>query len=432
MSIVGLKRDQFEEALQRTLSPTTPIRTAEYLRGREKKLEDIRRALVQPGRHIFVFGDRGVGKTSLAQTAAYEHQSATNEPILLGCDASSTFLRIAHELAARLLDLDPTLVKQTVNTRGSAGWGPLASAERQRSVDRGQVPEPKSVNDAVAIVSHAARQHSKQPVVVIDEFERMNDADERMLFADFIKQAGDQSIPLKLIFCGVGSALDELLDAHHSCYRYLVAVELERLAVQPRLDIIDTAAEAIGVRVEDTSRYRIAVVSDGFPHYVHLITEKLLWEVFEDRIAINRSSPAHYLRAIKAAVQDIEPKLRSSYEKATLKYGNSDEYEAALWAVADHHELKRRISDIYDLYCLLMRRRGLPPILREKFSQRMNALKRDTHASILKGSRQGWYEFREAVMRGYARLRAEEQGVELGADHPAEYRTPRRLFPSQR
>jgi uncharacterized protein len=156
MSIVGLKRDQFEEALQRTLSPTTPIRTAEYLRGREKKLEDIRRALVQPGRHIFVFGDRGVGKTSLAQTAAYEHQSATNEPILLGCDASSTFLRIAHELAARLLDLDPTLVKQTVNTRGSAGWGPLASAERQRSVDRGQVPEPKSVNDAVAIVSHAA------------------------------------------------------------------------------------------------------------------------------------------------------------------------------------------------------------------------------------------------------------------------------------
>jgi uncharacterized protein len=64
---------------------------------------------------------------------------------------------------------------------------------------------------------------------------------------------------------------------------------------------------------------------------------------------------------------------------------------------------------------------------REKFTQRINALKRATHGSILRGSRQGWYEFSEPVMRGYVRLRAEAQGVQLGADHASEYRGPGRL-----
>jgi len=64
---------------------------------------------------------------------------------------------------------------------------------------------------------------------------------------------------------------------------------------------------------------------------------------------------------------------------------------------------------------------------REKFTQRINALKRATHGSILKGSRQGWYEFSERVMGGYVRLQAEAQSVTLGADHPAEYRGYNRL-----
>ena len=64
MSIAGFDRRSFEKALKQTLSPTTPVRSAEFLRGRDKKLEDIRRAVIQPGRHIFIYGDRGVGKTS--------------------------------------------------------------------------------------------------------------------------------------------------------------------------------------------------------------------------------------------------------------------------------------------------------------------------------------------------------------------------------
>ena len=425
MAIAGINRAQFEQTLPKVLTPTTPIRSPEFLRGRQRILEDIRRAFLLPGRHVFIHGDRGVGKTSLAQTAALEHQSADAPPIFLGCDNASTFYRIAHNLAQKLVPSDPTVSKVSRTGKAGVGWKGFVSADIQQTVERGALPELKSIDDVISVIGFLSAKHSERPVIVIDEFERIKSDSERMLFADFIKQVGDQSVPVKLIFCGIGSALGDLLDSHHSCYRYLTAIPLERLGYEPRLEIINAAAGALGLSIEETSQYRIAMISDGFPHYIHLITEKLLWEVFEDAREIKKSAPRHYTAAVKAAVIDIEPHLKAMYEKASLKY--KSDYETVLWAVADHHELKRRSADIFTSYARIMRGMGDDPLPRETFNQRMNSLKRPNHASILKANRQGWYEFSEAVVRGYVRLRAEARGVQLGNDHPLDGKNPASL-----
>jgi hypothetical protein len=98
--------------------------------------------------------------------------------------------------------------------------------------------------------------------------------------------------------------------------------------------------DAFHIEAEETSQYRIAMISDGFPHYVHLLTEKLLWQMFEDTKTFTKTTPRHYTAAVRAAVTDIEPHLKQMYEKASLKY--KADYETVLWAVADHYELKRR------------------------------------------------------------------------------------------
>jgi uncharacterized protein len=447
MAIKHFNRERFERELKLTLSPTTPIRSPSQLRGREKLLEDIRRALVQPGRHIFIHGDRGVGKTSLAQTAGLEHQSNDRSLIFLGCDNASTFYKVAQNIARRLApgENDPTVSKVTRSGKLGIGFK-ILTGEAQQTVERGGIPSFGSIDDAITVINYLASQRPDPPVIVIDEFDRIRDPADRMLFADFIKQVGDQSVPVKLVFCGIGTSLDELLDAHHSCYRYLTAVPLERLGYQPRLEIIRSAAEAFGLVMEETSQYRIAMISDGFPHYVHLLTEKLLWEVFVDPKEIATTEPRHYSAAVAAAVVDIEPHLKAMYEKASQKY--KADYEHVLWAVADDHELQRRSTDIYDSYLRIVQRmpsqRAEPlaleqqaeppgpeqktePLAREAFNQRMNSLKRPAHAEILRANRQGWYRFKEAVVRGYVRLRAEDRGVELGRDHPLDGRDPRSL-----
>jgi hypothetical protein len=155
---------------------------------------------------------------------------------------------------------------------------------------------------------------------------------------------------------------------------------------------------------------------------VHALTEKLFWLVFTDAEVLTSSAPRYYSAAVRAAVVDIEPHLKAMHENATLKY--KTDYESVLWAVADHHELKRRSTDIYRSYVRIMRAKGEDVLPRETFNARMNALKRPNHASILKANRQGWYEFSEAVVRGYVRLRAEGHGVALGNEHPLDGKNP--------
>ncbi len=85
-----------------------------------------------------------------------------------------------------------------------------------------------------------------------------------------------------------------------------------------------------------------------------------------------------------------------------------------------------QLLEIYTSYERIMRSQGEEPLSREKFNNRMNNLKKKAYAEILIGSRQGWYEYREKVIRGYARLRAEQKGVELEVDHPMQNRRVKR------
>jgi Cdc6-like AAA superfamily ATPase len=162
MAIRGTNRAQFEQTLPKLLTPTTPIRSIEFLRGRDKILEVIRRAFIQPGRNVFIYGDRGVGKTSLAQTAAMEHQSADNRPVFVGCDNASTFYGTARTIAQRLKPGDPTVNKITRSGKVGGGWKGFISAEAQQTIERGGIPTFSSVDDVISVLSFLAQKHSEQ------------------------------------------------------------------------------------------------------------------------------------------------------------------------------------------------------------------------------------------------------------------------------
>ncbi len=47
--------------------PGTPIDRQQLFAGRLDQVNDVLNAVLQPGRHVIMFGERGVGKTSLAR-----------------------------------------------------------------------------------------------------------------------------------------------------------------------------------------------------------------------------------------------------------------------------------------------------------------------------------------------------------------------------
>ncbi|MEP7310152.1 MAG: hypothetical protein ABJA98_31985, partial [Acidobacteriota bacterium] len=276
--------------------------------------------------------------------------------------------------------------------------------------------EPLDLNEAVAALQRAAATRSGQVVVVIDEFDRIVNDRERTHFADFIKQIGDRRLEVRFVFCGVAASLEKLLGMHESCYRYITAIELPRLSWDARWAIIDAAAAALAISIGAHPRFRIAAISDGFPHYIHLIGEKLFWEMFNDPHVCIAPTVQHYSNAVASAVIGIEQHLKRAYEKATLK--DSSDFEEVLWAVADHSELIRHVDSIYDSYETIAKRLAIAePLDRARFGSCLRSLRSASCGGILASSRRGWYQFRENIVRGYVRLRAEEQGLELALDY---------------
>jgi len=210
------------------------------------------------------------------------------------------------------------------------------------------------------------------------------------------------------------------MEAHESADRYFHTVGLGRLPWEARFEIVNFAAEQLGIEIDDDTLYRIARISDGFPHYVHFVSEKLFWRVYRARNGGVVNGELFGL-AMSDAAAGMEMRLKRPYDIATRKY--RDDYEYILWAAADGHELHRRSTDIFASYMRITNGRLDNPLDRGHFNQRLNSLKQPSHASILSGTRQGWYEFAEKMIRGYVRLRAEQEGLVLEADHPA---VPRR------
>ena len=253
-------------------------------------------------------------------------------------------------------------------------------------------------------------------VIVVDEFDLIECRQEQIVFTNFLKQVSDQHVSATFIVCGIGESVEALMEAHGSADRYFHTEGLGQLPWEARYEIVENAAQALGIKIDKDTVIRIARISDGFPHYVHLISEKLFWRVFEaknDGVVV----PELFELAMSDASEAMDMKLRRPYEDATQKYRN--DYESVLWAVADGHELRRRSADIFVSYERIMKPRKEQALDRSKFNQRINRLKKENHAKILTGTRQGWYEFTETMIRGYVRLRAEQEGVNLEIDHPA-------------
>ena len=420
MSIKELGRSQFEEIMRTYVRPSDPIDSYEHLVGRAKQRESIEEAINSPGKHIFIYGDRGAGKTSLAQTIAHEHNPSSSSPILVACGQKTTFSSIVQDIAGQLIGRSRYSITETSLVRGVqvkvGAFGGVNANSTAKLTER--LIDTIDLNSAVALLQEAAVQRDGRSLVVVDEFENLPSVEDRQLFAELIKQLSDRKVQVTLIFCGIGKSLDDLLLGHASSHRYLHEVQLPTppLYFGQCWEIIDTAAEKLGLTVNADSRLRIAQVSDGFPHYVHLICEKLFWLAYRDEENVEELTPTHYMDAVQNALINVEARLRNAYNKAVKK--NLDEYQEVLWAVADHYELERNSQSIYsNSYQGIMTDVGRTPLTQKLFTARLNALKTGSHGAILKSECRGWVMFTENLIRGYVRLVAEGAGVRLALEH---------------
>ncbi len=384
----------------------------ENLVGRTEELDRIEKALFAQGRNIFIYGERGVGKSSLAATAANQWQSADAEYIDISCSPDSTITSLVASIASQAVNARWTAnPKTTEQTTVDLKWLTYSVANEISTTDFSE--KIKGLSDAIEVLREVAAIHSEIPVVVVDKVDRIKNEKEIELLADLLKQLGDKRIELKFIFTGVGATLNEILGSHRSAIRQLETIELPRLSWDARWDIAVHALNAFDIEIPRDIYIRLAAVSDGYPYYVHLIVEKLLWILFEKPELATAVTWDDYYSALDKAILGIAAELARPYELAVNQ--RSQDYEEVLWSTSADEWQGAYLSDFYIQYVNIMSQiENKNPLPYEKYTSRVrNLLKPEYGEIIRKGHKQGYYHYREKMLRGYIRMQAEANRIEI-------------------
>jgi uncharacterized protein len=416
MTIPNVSDERLKEILSENLTPSDTIKTPDRLFGREKMLQRIDRAFSSPGRQIFIYGDRGVGKTSLALTSAFLHTGIENVPIYVMCGSTNNFSQTIQAIGNATIPVQDRVERLRPGSSFNLSLAGFGGGMTDPARGGAGLAAPQSLTEALDVIRYVAEKRSGTTIIIVDELERIQGDGEREKFAEFIRNIPELNADVRFIFCGIMHDIDELLKSHPSAGRILEAIELKRLHYSDLWKILTAVSEKLNIELQQEALIRVSQVSDGFPHYVHLIGEALFWSMFDDPNEVIRSGPDHFKAAITGALQRVEPALRVQYEKAIRKTRNTADYEEALWALADSTSDRRQITEIYEssYKWIMLKRPNRRMLERDQLNQRYLSMRKESHGHILAWYGSGWFAFRENIMRGYVRMRAEAQGLDVG------------------
>ena len=410
----GQERQEFRDRLNHFLHPSGNISLPSQLKGRSGPLRQMRDCFETPGSHAFVWGPRGVGKTSLGHTACEKHSDIVKVAAAVACERSTDFNTLLNDILRSVINTNKGLLRDKSFTVSLEAFGVKIAGKTEGFRERLEIKGP---NHAVALLNSIFsidRFPDTIPVVIIDEFDRLENKETFELISSVLKQMSVDDVKTKFIFCGAPKNLDELLGGDESVERSGWRVELAPLSHDAIWEIIDDIESEFDVRFHRGQRTRISQISSGYAGFTHLILKNVLLKAFEEKSAASDISESLYKSGIHESAQQAATRLKSAYEKA-IKRG-TDRYIEVLWALANNEHLDRQFKNIQSDYKKIMisrqNREGYDADKNNGQDIR-NALNNLTDRGFLMKGKTGWYEFVDPMLRSYVRMVAEREGVEL-------------------
>ncbi|MET4780168.1 ATP-binding protein [Glaciihabitans sp. UYNi722] len=113
-----------ESGIRNIFTPHQPIAESDLLFGREAEVRSLIETLNTPGQHVLLYGERGVGKSSIANVTSSVVSVLLNRNVYeKRCDNSDTFESILKGPLAEVgADLTLTEVIEQNDTSGGMAW----------------------------------------------------------------------------------------------------------------------------------------------------------------------------------------------------------------------------------------------------------------------------------------------------------------------
>lgn len=280
-------------------TPGSPVHTADLFAGRTDQLLRLFGVLGQKGQHAALYGERGVGKTSLAKVVGEIFSLKRNRqvsPIFVTCSTNDTYRSLWRSIFRRLgIDID----------------------EHDINMDR-VLEEIEKIDGST--------------LIIIDELDRFSDDDGLSLLADTIKALSDHRCSITIILVGVADSIEALIGEHKSIERSIIQVNMPRMSMSELSEIVDRGLRKLNMSISLELKQKIARHSEGLPSFTHLLCSfAATHAIQDDRTEIIASDLE---KSIKDAVEKAQHTTASDYHNAIRSVKGDNLFREVLLACA--------------------------------------------------------------------------------------------------
>lgn len=303
---------QLRAECEHIFTPGTPIKENELFAGRIDQILKLTQRIRSPGSHAIVFGERGVGKSSLVNVfkfIAAENASRIQYVRVAGV-ANDTFSSLMFKVFKRitLLGSDGTNVKISDRYEG------------------------KTITSDDVLLEFQNFSASATPIIVIDEFDKIELRKAKEEVAETIKLVSDEGTNVTFFVVGIADSVADLIDGHESIDRAMAQVEMPRMSDQEIISVIQPRIKRLGMRITEDALWECVFLAKGLPYYAHLIglhacqaccdTKKI--QIGQEQIK----------EAEKRAIHESNGSIRTNFDDAVQSERNENIFLPVLVACA--------------------------------------------------------------------------------------------------
>ncbi|TRW17614.1 AAA family ATPase [Glacieibacterium frigidum] len=306
-------------------TPGSPVNERDLFAGRIEQLDKVEEAISQTGYHAVIYGERGVGKTSLANVLRRIYQiNDIDVPEYFSvakvtCDAGDNFYSLWRKAAGEIL--------VPVESPG-LGFGAVDTMTLKHLAD--WLPESPSPHDIRRLLDQLTRE--RPALVIFDEFDRLSDDSARDLMADTIKALSDNGSSVTIVIVGVAISIEQLIRSHASVERALVQIPMPRMSKSEIKEIIDKGLARLKMSIEKKALAQLVSLSQGLPYIAHLLALNVTRAaLLANRIVLQS---ADVESGISKSLEQWQQSIKTSYYDATRNPQPGNIFKEVLLACA--------------------------------------------------------------------------------------------------
>lgn len=371
-----------------TFTPGPAINEVAQFAGRKEVIQRLQDIAIERARHAMIFGERGVGKTSLANIF-YKDLNTTLKPvreIAVNADTADSFDSLWRKVFRRIKwdDDDQTL----------------------------DIQFPHEIEPDHVFLQLSRFKQNEMPIIIIDEYDRIQDETCRILMTDLIKSLARAINNPTIVLVGVADNILQLIRDHGSISRNLVQVPMYRMSNEEITEVVASRVRRLRMKITSDALWRICYFSAGLPFYAHSLGKySALTAIEDEKLDITEKTVT---RSIRRCMADVDYTIVESYTRATeriYRKGNIFSSVLAACALTETNDLGQfTAAAVEEPMTAIMGTHYRVTA----FSFHLNEMSGNERGNVLRktGSRRTFqYHFAEPAMQPYIIMKSLDEGI---------------------